>query len=389
MVHARIIENLTVAFKYCPTAACRSAVGAEIQSAMATATPLELVVVAVDNAVQNQPDPVTPANTPQKTHHGGGWLGVLKDAALGVGAVALTAADIFQGGLDPATDAATAADADALFGDLAEDEGAGSGSGDDETSDCATGNSFAPATLVLMAGGKTEPINAIKVGSKVEAANPTTGKLEGTRTVTATMVHDDHNLINVTIRDPHGHTSTLHTTTGHLFWDDTLHTWIPANHLTPGHALETPTDSHATVASTEVTPGSGNRYNLTVDQLHTYYVLAGTTPVLVHNATPGQKCDVTLGAGPFAKEGVALVDGDIDAPGVRDLINEAGDANGCHTCTATTSGTPSGNWIPDHQPPTSLVPDGFPQTAYPHCAACARMQGGVVSTLVREVGKPF
>jgi hypothetical protein len=25
-------------------------------------------------------------------------------------------------------------------------------------------------------------------------------------------------------------------------------------------------------------------YNLTVEQLHTYYVLAGTTPVLVHNA---------------------------------------------------------------------------------------------------------
>ncbi|WP_369015981.1 hypothetical protein [Actinocrinis puniceicyclus] len=25
-------------------------------------------------------------------------------------------------------------------------------------------------------------------------------------------------------------------------------------------------------------------YNLTVDELHTYYVLAGTTPVLVHNA---------------------------------------------------------------------------------------------------------
>ncbi|MFI6850358.1 hypothetical protein OG535_39635 [Kitasatospora sp. NBC_00085] len=28
-------------------------------------------------------------------------------------------------------------------------------------------------------------------------------------------------------------------------------------------------------------------YNLTVDNRHTYYVLAGTTPVLVHNTGPG------------------------------------------------------------------------------------------------------
>jgi hypothetical protein len=33
-------------------------------------------------------------------------------------------------------------------------------------------------------------------------------------------------------------------------------------------------------------------YNLTVDQLHTYYVLAGSTPVLVHN---NNGCGVTRG----------------------------------------------------------------------------------------------
>nr|WP_218159039.1 HINT domain-containing protein [Streptomyces sp. yr375] len=31
-------------------------------------------------------------------------------------------------------------------------------------------------------------------------------------------------------------------------------------------------------------------YNLTVDDLHTYYVLAGNTSVLVHNSGPG--CDL-------------------------------------------------------------------------------------------------
>ncbi|UWE13668.1 hypothetical protein NYE86_08275 [Actinacidiphila bryophytorum] len=32
-----------------------------------------------------------------------------------------------------------------------------------------------------------------------------------------------------------------------------------------------------------VSPGTANRYNLTVAHVHTYYVLAGNTPILVHN----------------------------------------------------------------------------------------------------------
>ncbi|MFJ2606590.1 hypothetical protein ACIO13_16665 [Streptomyces sp. NPDC087425] len=121
--------------------------------------------------------------------------------------------------------------------------------------------------------------------------------------------------------------------------------------------------------------------------MHTYYVLAGETPVLVHNATPGQKCDLTLGAGPNAREGVGLENGDIEADGVRDLINESGNAHGCHTCDATTPGTKEGDWIPDHQPPSSLVAPGSPQTAYPHCLPCARRQGGVVSQLSQGMSK--
>ncbi|WP_328917514.1 MULTISPECIES: hypothetical protein [unclassified Streptomyces] len=41
--------------------------------------------------------------------------------------------------------------------------------------------------------------------------------------------------------------------------------------------------THTWVPTGELTPGAAARYNLTADQLHTYYVLAGDTPVLVHN----------------------------------------------------------------------------------------------------------
>jgi RHS repeat-associated protein len=211
---------------------------------------------------------------------GGGIPKGLKEAALSVSGVLLTAADVVQFGADPITDSATAADGELLYEELTTDES----TADDGSASCSTGNSFAPATPVLMAGGTTEPISEVKPGEKVEAANPATGKLEGPRTVVATMVHDDSNLIDINIRDTHGHTSTLHTTTEHMFWDGTLETWVAADQLTPGQALETPSGGHAYIVSLRATPGSAYRYNLTIQQLHTYYVLAGTTPVLVHNS---------------------------------------------------------------------------------------------------------
>jgi hypothetical protein len=87
--------------------------------------------------------------------------------------------------------------------------------------------------------------------------------------------------------------------------------------------------------------------------------------------------------GPYARAGVALDNG-IDEPGVRTLINEAGNEYGCHSCGATEAGTKSGNWIPDHQPPTTLVSPGTPQTAWPQCLACSLQHARVVSVLARE-----
>jgi hypothetical protein len=144
--------------------------------------------------------------------------------------------------------------------------------------------SFDPKTPVLMAGGKTTPIGKIKPGEKVAAADPTTGKRVGNRTVLAVWINHDHDLLDLTIATPGHHKATIHTTANHPFWDDTVHAWVPAGQLIPGHALETAADTHAYVAGVHATPGAAHRWNLTVDQLHTYYVLAGSTPILVHNS---------------------------------------------------------------------------------------------------------
>ncbi|MFF7139510.1 hypothetical protein RKD27_000014 [Streptomyces sp. SAI-126] len=131
--------------------------------------------------------------------------------------------------------------------------------------------------------GKTKPIGKIKTGDKVEAANPKTGKHQGARTVQHVWINHDHDLLDLTVRTKDGHTATLHTTANHPFWDDTAHAWVAAGKLHHGDALNTATNGHAYVVNTQPTPGAANRWNLTVQQLHTYYVVAGGVPVLVHN----------------------------------------------------------------------------------------------------------
>ncbi|MCX5092643.1 polymorphic toxin-type HINT domain-containing protein [Streptomyces sp. NBC_00365] len=144
--------------------------------------------------------------------------------------------------------------------------------------------SFRPETRVLMKNGHTKAIAKIKPGDHVEAADPETGEHAGARRVTARLVHQDDDLVDLKIRDKHGNSATLHTTSNHPFWDDTSRTWVEAGSLKPGHDLNTPTGQHARLVATTPLRGEAAMYNLTVEQLHTYYVLAGATPVLVHNA---------------------------------------------------------------------------------------------------------
>jgi len=165
------------------------------------------------------------------------------------------------------------------------------------TSGTKTTCSFSPDTPVLMDKGKTKPIGDIKTGDKVEAADPKTGKHQGTHTVTATWVHHDNDLIDLTIRTPDGHTATLHTTSKHPFWDQTAHAWVPAGKLKTGHTLTTEDGLKVYVATVRKTPGTADRYNLTVAELHTYYVLAGTTPILVHNTCGPTEGDAVAARG--------------------------------------------------------------------------------------------
>jgi hypothetical protein len=60
----------------------------------------------------------------------------------------------------------------------------------------------------------------------------------------------------------------------------------------------------------------------------------------------------------------------------REAINAIGSKTGCHTCGTKIAGTKTGNFIPDHQPVSSLKSVGESQRLYPHCKNCSARQGG-------------
>jgi hypothetical protein len=75
------------------------------------------------------------------------------------------------------------------------------------------------------------------------------------------------------------------TTSEHLYWDATTHAWTKADNLNTGDQLNTPDNGHTAILATKHYTAVHATYNLTINTTHTYYVTAGTTPVLVHNGT--------------------------------------------------------------------------------------------------------
>jgi hypothetical protein len=159
----------------------------------------------------------------------------------------------------------------------AEEAGAGSRA----LEKCAA-NSFAASTLVLMGDGSRKPIEDVEVGDTVLATDPETREA-GPRTVLALHVNQDTDLTDLTVRDKNGDTTVVHTTDEHPFWNNTDQTWTDADTLEPGDELRSTTGPGPTVAQVITFTGATTMYNLTVADIHTYYVLAGNTPVLVHN----------------------------------------------------------------------------------------------------------
>ncbi|WP_018253668.1 RHS repeat-associated core domain-containing protein [Salinispora mooreana] len=166
--------------------------------------------------------------------------------------------------------------------------------------DCK-GNSFVPGTRVLMADGSTKPVEDVQPGDDVLVTDPETGETVA-ETVTAAIKGDGvKKLVKVTIDtdgDRGSETAEITATDGHPFWVPELGEWIDATDLRSGQWLRTSSGTYVQITAIDRWDVlQATVHNLTVANIHTYYVVAGTTQVLVHNTGgSGHMCDITATA---------------------------------------------------------------------------------------------
>ncbi|MEW2354543.1 RHS repeat-associated core domain-containing protein [Spirillospora sp. NPDC029432] len=170
-------------------------------------------------------------------------------------------------------------------------------------------SSFVPGTVVLMADGTKKPINEVKIGDKVLASDPKTGKSRP-RTVTNTVTsRGKKNLVRLSVSrnglrfwaprqsaggdtikpavvsQGTGSADALIATDEHPFWvAGDINRWVKAMDLEVGMWLRTSAGTYVQIASTHTWAEDDQRvHNLTVGTDHTYHVEAGGSSVLVHN----------------------------------------------------------------------------------------------------------
>ncbi len=137
-----------------------------------------------------------------------------------------------------------------------------------------------------MADGSRKPVEDVAVGDSVTATDPVDGRT-GPRTVIARIITEHDKRFNeLTVATSQGE-QRLTATHEHPFWSPSQHAWVEAADLRRGMTLRTLDNGVVKVHRNRAFTESARTYNLTVAGLHTYYVFAGTTPVLVHNSECG------------------------------------------------------------------------------------------------------
>ncbi|MGW2562422.1 Hint domain-containing protein [Streptomyces sp. NPDC001514] len=154
-------------------------------------------------------------------------------------------------------------------------------------------NSFTSDTRVVTADGSPVPIARLQVGQRVLATDPASGKTEA-RAITRVIVGEGRkDMLQVTV-DTDGAAGdaidTVTATEGHPFWVDNRGRWLRAGELKAGDLLRTPEGQLREVVHTRAWSEVRKVYNLSVDGIHTYYVLVGGAAVLVHNTGGMEGC---------------------------------------------------------------------------------------------------
>ncbi|KZB79208.1 hypothetical protein AVL48_16540 [Amycolatopsis regifaucium] len=206
----------------------------------------------------------------------------------------------------------------------------GSGGGASKAAGC---NSFVPGTAVTMADGTRKPIEDVQVGDHVLATDPESGDTVA-KPVTAVIDGEgSKNLVEVTVDtdggDLTGSSGVVIATDEHPFWADQQGRWVNAKDLRSGDQVRTDDGRRLAVVSTRAWTQRQKVHNLTVEDVHTYYVTVGSEELLVHNA--GESCKLNRALekqGEFRRTGEQshhiVPHGSPKAKEARDVLDDAG-----------------------------------------------------------------
>ncbi|MEU4157784.1 polymorphic toxin-type HINT domain-containing protein [Actinoplanes sp. NPDC026670] len=150
---------------------------------------------------------------------------------------------------------------------------------------CLTGHSFAAGTGVLMADGSVKAIEDVRVGDLVRNAEPG-GTVQAHRVTEVHVTETDTEFTELTVTGPDGRRAVVTGTQNHPFYSLNRQAFVDAGRLTAGDLLRTDGAEPVTVVSVRNYTGSMTTHDLSVEGVHTYFVVDGGLPILVHNTCP-------------------------------------------------------------------------------------------------------
>ncbi|MFP1629227.1 polymorphic toxin-type HINT domain-containing protein [Streptomyces sp. 5K101] len=158
----------------------------------------------------------------------------------------------------------------------------------DKSTPCPVRHSFLPGTPVLLADGRRVPIETVRAGMRVAAADPATGESGGRQVTRTFTTYDDKEFTRLTVRTAAG-AAVVTATDTHPFWLAGERRWADAGDIRPGARLRTQTGAGLTVLAARHYVQRQTTYDLAVAGMHTYFVGVGPAVALVHN----NDCDMS------------------------------------------------------------------------------------------------
>ncbi|KIF77419.1 hypothetical protein QR77_33325 [Streptomyces sp. 150FB] len=162
---------------------------------------------------------------------------------------------------------------------------------------------------MLLADGTHKAIEDVRPKDVVLTTQAGTGKTTSKEVAAAITTEDDKDFTSLTVATDAG-LSALVATDTHPFWVPELKDWIKAADLHPGQWIRTSAGTRVQITAVTHHTRRQRPHDLSIEGVHAYYVLAGVTPVLVHNAN---KCVVVNDAGRYEYLGPGQVGDGLEA----------------------------------------------------------------------------